>query len=123
MRMHALVVEDDEEFVKELLTVLSGLDGPPDVTVVQSRNGAYQELEKNFFDLIILTSRSPRQTVHWMPSPIMGARYLVALFKRNGTPLFVLTGSPAEDFIPATPRRPGRLTSGAKGRRLAPLHF
>src|SRR5438552_8653203 len=98
--MRTLLVEDDEEFVKELLQVLGDLDGPPDVTVVQSRNRAYQQLEGNFFDLIILDLKIPTTDSALDASPDHGrAVFGHALHFSPGTPIFILTGSPAEEFI------------------------
>ena len=100
MRMRTLLVEDDEEFVNELQIVLRDLDGPPDVTVARSRNSAYQELEENFFDLIILDLKIPTSDGALDASPDYGrAVFGRALQFAPGTPILILTGSPAEEFI------------------------
>jgi len=100
MRMCTLLVEDDEEFVNELLLVLSTLDGPPDVTVARSRDTAYQQLESAFFDLIVLDLKIPTTDGALDANPNYGrAVFGHALKSAPGTPILILTGSPAEDFI------------------------
>jgi CheY-like chemotaxis protein len=99
--MRVMVVEDEQTFVDELLQTLNKLAGPPQVTVARSRDSAYGHLREDFFDLLILDLRIPTVDEALDADPAHGR----AVFSRAreiapGTPIFVLTGSPAEDFIP-----------------------
>lgn len=98
--MRVLVVEDEQSFIDELLQTLAGLAGPPQVNVARSRDSAYKNLEEEFFDLLILDLKIPTVDDALDADPAHGR----AVFSRArefapGTPIFVLTGSPAEDFI------------------------
>jgi CheY-like chemotaxis protein len=57
--MRILVVEDDQDFVDELLLTLGNLEGPPHVTVARSRDSAFALLQKEFFDLLVLDLKIP----------------------------------------------------------------
>jgi CheY-like chemotaxis protein len=98
--MRVLVIEDDQDFVDELSVTLSRLDGPPELTVTRSRDSASAQLERQFFDLIILDLKIPTLDGALDADPGHGrAVFARALQSAPGTPVFVLTGSPAEDFF------------------------
>ncbi len=98
--MRVLVVEDDQDFVDELCLTLSHLDGPPEVTVARSRDSASARLESEFYDLVILDLKIPTVDGALDAVPAHGrAVFGRALQSAPGTPVFVLTGSPAEDFF------------------------
>ena len=99
--LHVLVVEDDVNFVEELLEIIRALPGESDIRVARSRDQAYEGLDDRFLDLVVLDLRLP--TVHGAldANPEHGH----AVFNRirsaaPGTPIFVLTGSSAQDFVP-----------------------
>jgi CheY-like chemotaxis protein len=124
MRMRALVVEDDQDFIDELFVVLNSLEGPPDVTVAQSRNSAYEQLESNFFDLVILDLKIPTSDGVLDANPDHGrAVFGRALQLAPGTPIFVLTGSPAEDFIPEMLDRKRQVDIWGEGREVGTVTF
>ena len=100
MTLHVLVVEDDASFVDALREIATRLPGRSHVRVARSRDEAFSELEDGFLDLVILDLRIPSVTGGPAPHPVHGH----AVFNRirtcaPGTPIFVLTGSPAEDFL------------------------
>jgi len=100
MTLHLLIVEDDEEFVEELEETVSGLPGGKEVLVARSRDQAYEMLASGFFDLVVLDLTIP--TV--VGALDADAQHGHAVFhtiraKAAGTPIFVLTGSSAEDFL------------------------
>jgi CheY-like chemotaxis protein len=99
--MRVLIVEDDQDFVDELRITLGRLAGPPDVTVAGSRDSAYARLENEFFDLLILDLKIPTVDLALDADPAHGhAVFGRALNCAPGTPVFILTGSPVEDFVP-----------------------
>jgi CheY-like chemotaxis protein len=101
MAIRVLIVEDDEDFVEELKLVLGTLDGPPEVTVARGRNTALDHIEKEFFDLLVLDLKIPTADSALDANPAHGRLvFNNALKLAPGMPIFVLTGSPAEDFIP-----------------------
>ena len=100
MTLHLLIVEDEDDFVEELLETLSSLPGDTDIRVAGSRDQAYEMLEKGFLDLVILDLKIPTVSGALDGDPQHGH----AVFNRvrtvaPGTSIFVLTGSPAEDFL------------------------
>jgi CheY-like chemotaxis protein len=124
MRMRTLVVEDDEQFANELSKALAGLEGPPELTVAQSRDSAYQQLDQNFFDLIILDLKIPTTDGALDAEPEHGrAVFGRALQAAPGTPVFVLTGSPAEDFIPAMLDRTQKVDIWGEGQEIPTVSF
>lgn len=100
MTLHILIVEDDDDFVEELHEIVATLPGECDVQVAGSREEAYEKLENGFIDLVILDLKIPTVSGALDSDPEHGH----AVFNRirtvaPGTPIFVLTGSPAEDFL------------------------
>ena len=100
MTLHVLIVEDDEDFVEELLVIFAALPGYSNIRVAGSRDEAFDMLEDGFLDLVILDLKIPTVSGSLDADPEHG----YAVFSRAravapGTPIFVLTGSPAEDFL------------------------
>jgi CheY-like chemotaxis protein len=101
MTAHVLIVEDDPEFIGAIQEVLRGLSPGAAVRVAQSRDAAMALLAAEFFDIIILDLKIPTAD----GALDADSQHGFAVFRRaqavaSGTPVFVLTGSPAEDFIP-----------------------
>lgn len=100
MTLHVLIVEDDEDFVEELREMIEALPGGGIIRFAGSRDQAFAMLEDRFLDLVILDLKIPTVNGALDADPEHG----YAVFNRvrstaPGTPIFVLTGSPAEDFI------------------------
>ena len=100
MTLHVLIVEDNADFVEELHEIFAALPGDVDVRVARSRNQAYDMLENSFLDLVVLDLKIPTLNGALDADPQHGH----AVFNRirrvaPGTPIFVLTGSPAEGFL------------------------
>ena len=100
MTLHVLIVEDDEDFVEELREIIENLPGDNNTRIAVSREQAYEMLKDGFLDLVILDLKLPTISGALDADPEHGH----AVFNRirveaPGTPIFVLTGSPAEDFI------------------------
>ena len=100
MTLRVLVVEDDDSFVDGLKDIVTKLPGRSNIRVARSRDDAFSELDGGFVDLVILDLSIPAVTGGLDPQPVHGR----AVFNRirtsaPGTPIFVLTGSPAEEFL------------------------
>ena len=100
MTLRVLVVEDDDSFVDALKDIVTKLPGRSNIRVARSRDDAFSELDGGFVDLVILDLSIPAVTGGLDPQPVHGR----AVFNRirtsaPGTPIFVLTGSPAEEFL------------------------
>ena len=100
MTLHILIVEDDDDFVEELHEIVTTLPGKCNIQVARSREEAYEMLENGFLDLVILDLKIPTVSGALDSDPEHGH----AVFNRirtvaPGTPIFVLTGSSAEDFL------------------------
>ena len=101
MTAYILVVEDDQEFIGAIIDVLKGLSCGAAIQVAHSRDAAMDLLAGSFFDLIILDLKIPTAD----GALDADSQHGFAVFRRaqisaSGTPVVVLTGSPAEDFIP-----------------------
>lgn len=100
MTAYVLIVEDDPEFVGAIQEVLRGLSPGAAVRVAQSRDTAVALLAAEFFDIIVLDLKIPTTD----GALDADSQHGFAVFRRaqavaSGTPVVVLTGSPAEDFI------------------------
>lgn len=98
--MKILIVEDDEEYIQNIRTTLSSIRSDIDFSYAKSRNSAMDSIGSNFYDLMILDLKIPTIDGALDDEPEHG--YAIFEFAREnspGTPLFVLTGSPAESFI------------------------
>ena len=100
MTLHVLIVEDDDDFVDELRETIMALPGRSNVRIAGSRDRAFEMLEDEFLDLVILDLKIPTVDGALDADPEHGH----TVFNRirtvaPGSPIFVLTGSPAEGFL------------------------
>ncbi len=124
MTMHVLVVEDDADFVAELRQVFAELPGNVDIKVAGSRSAAFGLLENEFFDLIVLDLKIPTIEGALDADPEHGhAVFAHSRTVAPGTPIFVLTGSPAEDFIPAMLKQQQQVDVWSEGRKVGTVVF
>lgn len=101
MTAYVLVVEDDLNFIGAIKEVLKDLSPGANVRVAHSRDEALTLLAESFFDIIILDLSIPTTE----GALDANSQHGFSVFRRaqtiaSGTPVVVLTGSPAEDFIP-----------------------
>ena len=124
MTVHLLIIEDDENFVDEIHKMLDLLPEQFKTKIARSRDEAFSMIEQDFLDLIVLDLKIPT---------ISGALdadsdYGHAVFHRirlvaPGTPIFILTGSPAEDFIPALLEHQQQIDIWSEGRKRGNILF
>ena len=101
MTVHVLIIEDDEDYIEEIRAIIDALPQEYELKIARSRNEAFELLGGNFLDLVILDLKLPTVTGALDADPEHGH----TVFNRirsvaPGTPIFVLTGSPVEDFVP-----------------------
>lgn len=98
--MKILIVEDDGEYVRAIQREVSELNTHAIFTVAASLASAREHLADAFFDLIFLDLKLPTVDGAVDEEPEHGhAVFTDARRLLPGTPIFVLTGSPAEPFI------------------------
>ena len=100
MTVHVLIVEDDDDFVAELSASITEAAPAALITTARGRERACELLETEFFDFAILDLNIPTQENGLDAAPDHG-KYVFhhARLVAPGTKLFVLTGSPSDDFI------------------------
>lgn len=124
MTLHLLIVEDDDTVVEELQEAVKSLPGDAEIRVAGSRNQAYEMLESGFLDLVILDLKIPTVTGALDADPQHGH----AVFYKSreiapGTPIFVLTGSSADDFIPELLRNQKQIDIWGEGSETGTILF
>lgn len=95
-----LIVEDDDDYITEILTILEGIGAPYRAVVARSRDEARVRLDSEFFDFAILDLKIPTGDSTLDLDPEHGkAIFHYARRVTPGTKLLVLTSSPSDDFI------------------------
>jgi CheY-like chemotaxis protein len=98
--MRVLIVEDQEEWVDAITRVAEKLSPRPLLTFAGSRDAARALVDEEFFDLIVLDLKIPTSDGALDEDPSHGfAAFTFARERAPGTPILVLTGSQAEDFV------------------------
>ena len=124
MTVFVLIVEDEADFIDELRQIFDELPGSNDIKVARSRNAAFDLLTSDFFDLIVLDLNIPTIDDALDANPEHGhAVFARARSVAPGTPIFVLTGSPAEDFIPAMLRQQQQVDVWSEGKKVGTVDF
>ena len=125
MTICVLVVEDDDDFVEEIRNILGGLPGEWNIDVARSRDEAFARIDaSDFLDLVILDLKIPTASGRLDAEPVHG--YSVFDKIRTvapGTPIFVLTGSPAEDFISELLNNQQQIDIWSEGRKTGNILF
>lgn len=99
--MKVLIVEDDQKYIDAITAAFTGCKGMPEVTSAQSKQAAEAYLASQFYDLIVLDLKIPSEDGLLDADPQNGRlAFYLARLSAPGTPIFVLTGSSAEEFIP-----------------------
>jgi CheY-like chemotaxis protein len=119
-----LIVEDEADFIDELSQVFAELPSHTKLSVANSRETAFALLETEFFDLIVLDLKIPTIDGALDADPRHGhAVFARAQIIAPGTPILVLTGSPAEDFIPTMLQGKQQVDIWGEGRTVGTVIF
>lgn len=122
--IYVLIVEDEADFVDELRQVFQEIPGIAELQVASSRSTAFALLETKFFDLVVLDLKIPTIDGALDADPEHGhAVFARAQTVTPGTPILVLTGSPAEDFIPAMLKQQQQVDIWGEGRTVGTIDF
>lgn len=124
MTIHVLIVEDDDDFIEEIRNIIELLPGEFELDIASSRDEAFAQLEAGFIDLVILDLKIPTVSGALDADPEHGH----AVFNKirsvaPGTPIFVLTGSPAEDFIPDLLGNQDQIDIWSEGKKTGNIQF
>lgn len=124
MAARVLIVEDEDDFIAVIRDVLVELSFACMISIAKSRDAAFGLLESLFFDIIILDLNIPTADGLLNNDPQHG----FAVFGRaqtvaSGTPIFVLTGSSAENFIPTLLQHARQLDIWGEGRNVGTINF
>lgn len=121
--MRVLVVEDDLEFVSDLVSAI-GSAVKAEVVIAHSRDSALERLSNEFFDLVVLDLKIPTTDGHLGAATEHGlAVFTKAQQLAPGTPICILTGSPAETFIPDLLRRQHHVDIWGDGVKVGVVQF
>jgi CheY-like chemotaxis protein len=124
MRAQVLIVEDEADTIEELRQVFAELPGAAELTIATNRDSALTLLESMFFDLVVLDLKIPTIDGALDANPEYGhAVFARANSVAPGTPIFVLTGSQAEDFIPAMLQQQQQVDIWGEGRQIGNIVF
>lgn len=99
--LNILIIEDEPDFVEEIKRRVSSLCREPVFTVAAHAEAAIEFLENGFFDFVFLDLKLPTANESLDSDPQHGKDLLdLARKVAPGTPVFMLTGSSAEQFLP-----------------------
>jgi CheY-like chemotaxis protein len=102
INMKLLIVEDESDFVTALIRIVKQFDINAEITVAVSRDGALEKISDEFFDLLLIDLMIPTVDGALDGDPVHGhSVFRNARVNASGTPVIVLTGSSAEEFIPS----------------------
>jgi CheY-like chemotaxis protein len=122
--VHVLVVEDDNDFYEDVAAVLGDYGQNVSVTRVSTRDAALAALNDAFFDLVVLDLRIPPTAESLDTDPLHGRAVFGAIrTTAPGTPVVVLTGSPAEEFIPDMLRQAQSVDIWSTGEKAGTVDF
>lgn len=122
--MNLLIVEDDADFLEEIQQVVRSVVQDADIKIAASRNSAIALIEKEFFDFVVLDLNIPTEEGALDGEPEHGYSVLTkARSVARGTPIFVLTGSPAEQFISDLMQMPEKVDVWGEGHEIPTIAF
>jgi CheY-like chemotaxis protein len=124
MTMFVLVVEDEPKFIEELRRIFNDLSSSVSITVAKSRAAAFDAIALSFYDLVVLDLKIPTIDGALDADPQHGH----AVFARMrseipGTPIFVLTGSPVENFVQPMLSQQQQVDIWGQGQKIGNLNF
>jgi DNA-binding NarL/FixJ family response regulator len=124
MTVHVLIVEDDDDFVAEISASITDVASAAQITVARGRERACDLLDTEFFDFAILDLNIPTQENGLDAAPEHGKFvFHHARLVAPGTKLFVLTGSPSDDFVADMLRQKHDADIWSEGAPIATVEF
>ncbi|MGO4397963.1 response regulator [Achromobacter sp. PAB15] len=97
--MNVLLVDDDPNYLDTLREIVTKLEGGVSLVETDNAEQAIELLNTHFFDFIVLDMSIPWNATDTVDSAAHGMRVLTEAQARvAGTPIFVLTGSPARAY-------------------------
>ena len=113
-----------EDFIEEIQEILFALPGQKKIKIAHSRDEAYSLLEDGFLDLVILDLKIPTVSGALDANPEHGHVVFNKIrSEAPGTPIFVLTGSPVEDFIPSLLQNQQQIDIWSEGKKTGTIEF
>lgn len=111
--MKILIVEDDPDYAKYITRDVQKINAHSEFVYATSRDEAMAKLAPgNYYDLIVLDLSIPTLEGALDALPVHGnSVFATAMSTTPGTPVFVLTGSPAAPFV-------GQLTANVNQKRI-----
>lgn len=126
MTIHLLIVEDNLDYLEEVIAIIDSFPCMFHIYQARSRDEAYSVLENEnvFLDLAILDLNIPTINDALDGDPKHG-HAVFSKIRNNapGTPIFVLTGSQAEDFISPLLENTQRIDIWSEGRTTSTILF
>lgn len=124
MNARVLVVEDDQNYIHAIREVLLLLSPAAVVQLAQSRDSALILLSAEFFDFMILDLRIPTAD----GALDADSQHGLAVFRRaqivaSGTPVLVLTGSSADDFVDDLAKNAKQINVWGDGQKVRTVDF
>src|SRR5260370_66385 len=120
--MKLLIVEDNQEFVEALLETFA--KSGAQCTLAGTRDAALAKVRDEFFDLIILDLNIPTKDGALDGNPAHGHSVFAGTrVEAPGTPVIVLTGSSAEEFIPSLLEHSEKIDVWGSGRQVQMVAF
>lgn len=120
--MKLLIVEDNQEFVEALLETFA--KSGAQCTLAGTRDAALGKVRDEFFDLIILDLNIPTKDGALDGNPAHGHSVFAGTrVEAPGTPVIVLTGSSAEEFIPSLLEHSEKIDVWGSGRQVQMVAF
>lgn len=122
--MNILIVEDEVDFAEEIKNRFNALCREPVYTVAENFKQASCLIESEFFDIIFLDLKIPSDNGKMDSDPLNGRNLLdVVISHAPGTPVFMLTGSSAESFLPEMMELSHKVDVWGQGRTLPLIGF
>lgn len=98
--INILIVEDEQDYIDEIIGMINEIVAHSNCDIAKNKDEALQAIKSNFYDLILLDLRIPSsdgtETDSAHGYQVLSEARVIA----SGTPIIVLTGSSAEEFIP-----------------------
>lgn len=124
MKFHVLIIEDDDEFANVLSEQIAAICPLSTIQVAKNKSSAIELLKSSFYDIVLLDLKIPSDCDLQDEDPKHGhAVFTYARAQLPGTPFIVITGSPAEEFIPSLLENSGVSDIWGAGKEIPVVSF